>query len=26
MENGYFLHFEKDTCKIYDSRRLEVVN
>ena len=19
MENGYSLHFEKDTCKIYDS-------
>ena len=24
MENGYSLHFEKDTCKIYDSRRIEI--
>jgi len=24
MENEYSLHFEKDTCKIYDSRRLEI--
>jgi len=24
MENGYSLHFEKDTCKIYDNRRIEI--
>ena len=24
MENGYSLHFEKDTCKIYDSRKIEI--
>jgi len=24
MENEYALHFEKDTCKIYGSRMLEV--
>jgi len=24
MENGYSLHFEKDTSKIYDSRKIEI--
>ena len=24
MENGYSLHFEKDTCKIYDNRIIEI--
>jgi len=24
MENGYSLYFEKDTCKIYDSRKIEI--
>jgi len=24
MENGYSLHFEKDTCKIYNSRKIEI--
>jgi len=24
MENGYSLHFEKDTCKLYDSRKIEI--
>lgn len=24
MEKGYSLHFEGDTCKIYDTRRLEI--
>nr|KYP56111.1 Retrovirus-related Pol polyprotein from transposon TNT 1-94 [Cajanus cajan] len=24
MENGYSLHFERDICKIYDNKRLEI--
>nr|KYP76948.1 Retrovirus-related Pol polyprotein from transposon TNT 1-94 [Cajanus cajan] len=24
MENGYSLHFERDICKIYDSKRVEI--
>jgi len=24
LENGYSLHFEKDTCKIYGNRRIEI--
>jgi len=24
MDNGYSLHFEKDACKIYDSRKIEI--
>ena len=24
MKNGYSIYFEKDTCKIYDRRRLEI--
>nr|KYP35742.1 hypothetical protein KK1_043209 [Cajanus cajan] len=24
MEKGYTLHFEGDTCKIYDNKKLEI--